>query len=82
MAQGCIMTLIQGHISKVKVGSGRGRVVKLFACEARGPEFYSQPRHLNFRDWLSPASKSRYGWNNAEAMQIINTCTTIPGQGH
>ena len=21
-----------------------------------------------FRDWLSPASKSRYGWNTAEAM--------------
>ena len=38
-----------------------GRVVKLLACGARGPGFDSPPRHLNFRDWLSPASKSRYG---------------------
>ena len=42
-------------------GSGGGRVVKLLACGARGPGFDSPPRHLNFRDWLSPASKSRYG---------------------
>ena len=26
-----------------------------------------EPRHLNFREWLSPASKSRYGWNTAKA---------------
>ena len=26
-----------------------------------------RPRHLNFRDWLSHASKSRYGWNTAKA---------------
>ena len=41
--------------------SGGGRVVKLLACGARGPRFDSPPRHLNFRDWLSPSSKSRYG---------------------
>ena len=34
---------------------------KLLACGTRGPGFDSPPRHLNFRDWLSPASKSRYG---------------------
>ena len=42
-------------------GSGGGRVVKLLPCGARGPGFDSPPRHLNFRDWLSHASKSRYG---------------------
>ena len=51
----------------VTQGSGGGRVVKLLACGARGPGFVSLPRHLNFRDWLSPASKSRYGWNTAKA---------------
>ena len=48
-------------------GSGGGRVVKLLACGARGPKFDSRPRHLNFRDWLSPASKLSYGWNTAIA---------------
>ena len=41
--------------------SGVGQVVKLLACGARGLGVDSPPRHLNFRDWLSPASKSRYG---------------------
>ena len=45
----------------INIGSGGGRVVNLFAYGARGPGFDSPPRHLNFRDWLSPASKSRYG---------------------
>ena len=31
------------------------------ACGARGPGFDSRSCHLNFKDWLSPASKSRYG---------------------
>ena len=47
--------------SNYETRSGGGRVVKLLACGARGPGFDSPPRHLNFRDWLSPASKSRYG---------------------
>ena len=43
-------------------GSQRhSRVVKLLACGARGPGFESRSRHLDFRDWFSPASKSRYG---------------------
>ena len=41
-------------------------VVKLLACGARGPEIYSQSHRYNFRDWLSPASKSRYGWKIAK----------------
>ena len=41
--------------------SGGGRVVKLLAYGARGPRFDSRPCHSNFRDWLSPAFKSRYG---------------------
>ena len=48
-------------------GSGGGRVVKLLACRARGPGFDSRPCHSNFQKWLSPASKSRYDWNTAEA---------------
>ena len=55
------------------VGSGGDRVVKLLACGSRGPGFDSPPRHLNFRNCLSPASKSRYGWNTAKATQILNT---------
>ena len=46
---------------KVKSGSGGGRVVKLLVCGARGPGFDSPPRHLNFRDLLSPTFKLRYG---------------------
>ena len=45
-------------------GSIGGVVVKLLACRARGPGFDSPPPLLNFRDWISPASKSRYGWKN------------------
>ena len=41
--------------------SSGGVVVKLLACGARGPEFNSRSCHYNFRDWLSPASKSGYG---------------------
>ena len=31
------------------------------ACGARGPGFDSRSCRYDFRDWLSPASKSRYG---------------------
>ena len=54
-------------------GSSGGWVVKLFACRARGPGLDSSPHHLIFRDWLSPASKSRYSWNTAKATLILNT---------
>ena len=33
----------------------------------------SIPGHLNFRDWLSPASKSRYGWKIAKSTLILKT---------
>ena len=39
--------------------------LKLLASRARGPGFDSRSRHLNVRDWLSPATKSRFGWNTA-----------------
>ena len=42
-------------------GSGGGRVVKLLVYGVRGPGFDTRSRHLNFREWLSPAAKSRYG---------------------
>ena len=48
-------------------------MVKLLACGARGPGFDSRPRHLIFRDWLSPASKSRYSWNIAKSTLILKT---------
>ena len=38
-----------------------------------GPGFDSRSCHLNFRYWLSPASKSRYAWNTAKATKILNT---------
>ena len=41
-------------------GSGADRVVKILACGARGPGFESESRPLNYRDWVSPASKPRY----------------------
>ena len=35
-------------------------VVKLLACGAIGPEFDFWFRRYDFKDWLSPASNSRY----------------------
>ena len=42
-------------------------MVKLLALGARGPGFDSRSQRYNFRDWLSPASKSRCGWNIAKS---------------
>ena len=50
-----VVAMTISRLTKGK-GSGGGRVVKLLACGVRGPGFGSSPRHLNFRDWLSPAS--------------------------
>ena len=43
----------------LKPGSSGGVVVKLLACEARGPGFDPRFHRYDFRDWLSPASKSK-----------------------
>ena len=66
ISKNCIYSI---HVANIQnhSGSGGGRVVKLLACEARGPGFDSRSRHSNFKDWLSSASKSRYGLNTAEA---------------
>ena len=32
----------------------------------------------NFRDWLSPASKSRYGWKIAKSTLILKTTNQQP----
>ena len=48
-------------------------VVKLLACGARGPGFDSRSRCYDFRNWLSPASKSRYGWKISKLMWILKT---------
>ena len=45
---------------------------KLLACRARGSGFDSQSRRYNFRDLLSPASKSHYGWNTAVRSSEVN----------
>ena len=66
---GTIQSYDLDHISYLDYAlwSRDGVVVKLLACEARVPGFDSQARRYDFRDWLSPASKSRYGWNTAKA---------------
>ena len=42
-------------------GSSSGVVVKFLACGAGGPGFDFRSHRYEFRDWLSHASKSRYG---------------------
>ena len=51
----------------IHVGSSGGEVVKLLACGGRDLGFDSRYRRYDFRDWLSPASKLRYGRNIAKA---------------
>ena len=48
-------------------------------CRARGSIvwFDSRFRRYNFIDWLSPASKSRYGWNIASDVYPQNNQPTI-----
>ena len=53
-------------MSFIPTMSGDGVVVDLLACGASGPEFDSRSRRYDFRYWLSPASKSWYGWNIAK----------------
>ena len=55
-----------------------GVMVKLLACGARGPGLDSRSHRYDFRDWLSYASKSRYGWNAAKATQVIKTTNQQP----
>ena len=44
-----------------------GVMVKLLACEARGPGFDFRSHCHDFIDWLFPASKLRYDWNIPKA---------------
>ena len=55
-----------------------GRVVKLLACGARGPGSIPGLATWIFRDWLSPASKSRYGWKIAKSTLILKTTNQQP----
>ena len=67
-------------IPKSASGSGGGGVVKLLARRARGQGFESGSCHSDFRDWVSPASKSRYEWNVAKKI-IKTTQNTMQMQG-
>ena len=53
--------------------SSSDEVVKLLACKARDHGFDSQSRRYNFRDKLSPASKSRNACDIANATFILKT---------
>ena len=54
--------ILLGQNTRISYRSG-----KFLACWARGPGFDSGSRRNDFKDWLSPASKSRCGWNIAKA---------------
>ena len=73
----CIVYCISPHLlielRSSQLGSRGGVVVKLLACRARGSGLDSRPRRYDFRDWLSPASKSQNGWNIAKATSILKT---------
>ena len=45
-------------------GSSGCWVVELQACGANCPEFKWRSHYYNFWDFVSPAGKLRYGWNN------------------
>ena len=57
----CILVLYT-HESEYHswIRSRDGIVVKLLACGERSMRFDSRSRYYDLRDWLSPASKSRY----------------------
>ena len=68
-----ILTIVWIHKRCHCARSNSVIVVKLLACGERGPGFdsqsrsYAQSRSYVFRNWLSPASKSRYSWNISKA---------------
>ena len=55
-----LVSLVMLGVQVQIFGNSGGLVVKLLACGARGPGFDSRSRRYDFRDWLSPASNSRY----------------------
>ena len=56
-----LVSFVMSDVQAQIFGSSGGVVVKLLACGAGGPGFDSRSRRNDFRDWLSPASNSRYG---------------------
>ena len=54
---------IRSHL--LSKGRGCGGVVKLLTCGRKGPGFEPGSRHFEFRDWVSPASTSRYDWKKS-----------------
>ena len=59
----CMSNLTMNSVNIWERRSSSAVVVKLLACGARNPGFDSRSHRYDFRDWLSPASKLRYGWN-------------------
>ena len=54
-------------------GSSGGRVVKLLPSEQEVRGSIPDLATWIFRDWLSPASKSRYDWKIAKSTLILKT---------
>ena len=69
---GCV-SIWKGFTSFIPERSSGGRVVKLLACGAKGPGLIPGLVIWIFRDWLSPASKLRYGWKIAKSTLILKT---------
>ena len=65
----CIV-LHQLHCLSIFGGSSDGVVLGLWS---KWSECDSRSCRYDFRDWLSPASKSRYGWNIANTTSILKT---------
>ena len=53
---------------KRSLGGSNSVVVMLLACDASSTGFDSRYRRYDFRDWFSPASKSRDDLNIAKLM--------------
>ena len=54
-----------------------GVVVKFLLAEQEARDFDSQSHHYDFRDWLSPASKSQFGWKHHQS--DVNPQNNKPG---
>ena len=73
MTQGCVMTLTKDHIFKVKLGAVVAEWLSSWLAEQEDQGSIPGLATWIFRDWLSPASKSRYDWKIAKSTLILKT---------